>query len=128
MISPTQMELQAVYCLPEEENPGAFGVAKFDDQNNIIDIMEKPANPPSSIAIGGIYLYDENFWKYIDECCGRFGDDFPITEVNRIYVKLGKAKLVNIGKETWVDCGTPDSLLQASIMAKEGKLNPNPHR
>ena len=112
----------------EEENPGAFGVAKFDDQNNIIDIMEKPANPPSSIAIGGIYLYDENFWKYIDECCGRFGDDFPITEVNRIYVKLGKAKLVNIGKETWVDCGTPESLLQASIMAKEGKLNPNPHR
>ena len=65
---------------------------------------------------------------FVDECCGRFGDDFPITEVNRIYVKLGKAKLVNIGKETWVDCGTPDSLLQASIMAKEGKLNPNPHR
>ena len=90
--------------------------------------MEKPANPPSSIAIGGIYLYDENFWKYIDDCTERFGNDFPITEVNRIYVKLGKAKLVNIGKETWVDCGTPDSLLQASIMAKEGKLNPNPHR
>lgn len=112
----------------EEENPSAFGVAQFDDQNNIIDIMEKPANPPSSIAIGGIYLYDENFWKYIDECSERFGNDFPITEVNRIYVKLGKAKLVNIGKETWVDCGTPDSLLQASIMAKEGKLNPNPHR
>ena len=112
----------------EEENPSAFGVAQFDDQNNIIDIMEKPANPPSSIAIGGIYLYDENFWKYIDECTERFGNDFPITEVNRIYVKLGKAKLVNIGKETWVDCGTPDSLLQASIMAKEGKLNPNPHR
>ena len=90
----------------EEENPSAFGVAQFDDQHNIIDIMEKPVNPSSTIAIGGIYLYDENFWKYIDECDERFGDDFPITEVNRIYVKLGKAKLVNIGKETWVDCGT----------------------
>ena len=35
---------------------------------NIIDIIEKPDNPPSSIAIGGIYLYDEQFWNLVDEC------------------------------------------------------------
>jgi hypothetical protein len=35
---------------------------------------------------------------------------------------------LTVGEETWVDCGTAESLLQASIMARDGKLNPNPHR
>ena len=56
------------------------------------------------------------------------GDAFSISDITRVYVKQGEAEVVSVGEETWVDCGTPDSLLQASIMAKEGKLNPNPHR
>ena len=51
-----------------------------------------------------------------------------ITDVNRKYVQQNQAQLLNIGKETWIDCGTPDSLLDASIMAKEGKLNPQPFK
>lgn len=112
----------------DEENPHAFGVAQFDDDGNIIDIIEKPENPPSNIAIGGIYLFDEQFWTLIDECQNEYGDDFSITDVNRKYVQKGQAELLNIGKETWIDCGTPDSLLAASIMAKDGKLNPNPFK
>ena len=112
----------------DEESPHAFGVAQFDDDGNIIDIIEKPENPPSNIAIGGIYLFDEQFWTLIDECQNEYGDDFSITDVNRKYVQKGQAELLNIGKETWIDCGTPESLLAASIMAKDGKLNPNPFK
>ena len=112
----------------DEENPQAFGVAKFNDDGKIIDIVEKPQNPPSNVAIGGIYLFDEQFWSLIDQCELEYGDQFSITDVNRKYVEKEQAKLLNIGKETWVDCGTPDSLLAASLMAKEGKLNPNPFK
>jgi len=45
-----------------------------------------------------------------------------------MYVQERSAELVTVGEETWVDCGTPDALLQASIMAKDGKLNPHPYR
>ena len=45
----------------EEEHPEAFGVAVLDDIGNIIDVVEKPENPPSNLAIGGIYLFDETF-------------------------------------------------------------------
>ena len=83
---------------------------------------------PSNVAIGGIYLFDEQFWSLIDQCELEYGDQFSITDVNRKYVEKEQAKLLNIGKETWVDCGTPDSLLAASLMAKEGKLNPNPFK
>jgi glucose-1-phosphate thymidylyltransferase len=112
----------------EEDNPNAFGVAKFDKNGNIVDIVEKPESPPSNIAIGGIYLYDEQFWGVMDQCEKEYGENLSITDVNRKYVENNSAQLLNIGKETWVDCGTPDSLLDASIMARDGKLNPNPFR
>ena len=112
----------------EEENPNAFGVAKFDENGNIVDIVEKPESPPSNIAIGGIYLYDEQFWSLMDQCETEYGEKLSITDVNRKYIQNNSAQLLNIGKETWVDCGTPDSLLDASIMARDGKLNPNPFK
>lgn len=112
----------------EEQHPEAFGVGVLDEQNRLVDIVEKPADPPSNLAIGGIYLYDERFWPFLEEVEEKKGTDFSISDINRMYVQNGEARLISIGAETWVDCGTPDSLLQASIMAKEGKLNPNPYR
>ena len=112
----------------EEEHPEAFGVAVLDDDGNIIDVVEKPTNPPSNLAIGGIYLFDETFWDKLDRAVEEKGDSFSISDINRAYIAEGKAKFVSVGAETWVDCGTPETLLQASIMAREGKLNPRPYR
>jgi glucose-1-phosphate thymidylyltransferase len=112
----------------EEEHPEAFGVGVLDDEGNVVDIVEKPETPPSNLAIGGIYLFDERFWSYLDAAEELHGDGTSISDINRMYVKNNEAELISIGEETWVDCGTPDTLLQASIMAKEGKLDPKPHR
>lgn len=112
----------------EEEHPESFGVGVLDEQQRLVDIVEKPDNPPSNLAIGGIYLYDERFWSLLTEAEKQHGSDFSISDVNRMYVQSGHARLISIGSETWVDCGTPDALLQASIMAKDGKLDPTPYR
>ena len=112
----------------EEEHPEAFGVAVVDDNGDIIDVFEKPENPPSNLAIGGIYLFDETFWDKLDYAVEEGGNSFSISDINRAYIAEGKAKFVSVGANTWVDCGTPETLLQASIMAKEGKLNPRPYR
>ena len=111
----------------EEEHPGGFGVAVLDDSGNIVDVVEKPENPPSNLAIGGIYLFDETFWNKLDHAVEEKGDSFSISDINRAYIAEGRATFVSIGADTWVDCGTPETLLQASIMAKEGKLNPRPY-
>ena len=112
----------------QEANPQAFGVAVFGLNDEVVDIVEKPENPPSNLAIGGIYMFDEQFWSLLDLGVEEKGKDFSITDVNRKYIQQGKAKLITVGEDTWVDCGTPDSLLHASNMAKDGKLNPNPFR
>ena len=72
-------------------------------------------------------MFDERFWTFLD-AEEKKSDAFSISDVNRAYIKQGDAQLISIGQETWVDCGTPDSLLQASQMAKDGKLDPTPHR
>jgi len=64
----------------------------------------------------------------VDAGVSEQGGDFSISDVTRAYVLKGAAKLLTLGEETWVDCGTPDSLLQAALMAKQGKLNPRPFR
>lgn len=112
----------------EEEHPESFGVAVLDDNGKIIDVVEKPENAPSNLAIGGIYLFDETFWDKLDVAVQEKGEAFSISDINRAYIAEGKAEFISVGAETWVDCGTPETLLHASIMAKDGKLNPKPFR
>ena len=69
-----------------------------------------------------------DFGIYSTQVSLKWAEEFSISDVTRRYVKDGSASLLTVGEETWVDCGTAESLLQASIMAKDGKLNPSPHR
>jgi len=113
----------AVLLAREVDNPESFGVCEIDENGNIIDIQEKPLNPSSNLAIGGIYLFDELFWKYLDEEIYKLKENFSISSITRRYVKNKNAKIRNIGEDTWIDCGTPDGLLEASFMVRNMKLN-----
>ena len=80
------------------------------------------------LAFGGIYRFDETFWDKLDAAVAEKGDAFSISDINRAYIAEDKAEFISVGAETWVDCGTPETLLQASIMARDGKLTPRPYR
>lgn len=110
----------AVLLAREVEDPGAFGVCRMDEEGDVIDIVEKPENPPSNLAIGGIYLFDERFWEYLDSETTDGDGGFSISSITRRYVKQGDAVIRNFGEGTWVDCGTPENLMKAGIMAMEG--------
>jgi len=116
----------AVLLAREVENPGEFGVCNLDEDGRIVGIVEKPADPPSNLAIGGIYLFDERFWTYLDEAVGLSEVGFSISDVTKRYVEDGDAVVHNLGESTWIDCGTPMSLLRAGNMASEGIINAGP--
>jgi glucose-1-phosphate thymidylyltransferase len=106
----------------EVADPERFGVAVFDENGELSDIIEKPQSAPSNFAIGGIYLFDESFWRRMDSAYRDKGSNFSISDVNRDYLRDGKVTLHQIGQEIWLDCGTPDSLLEAATLAKSGRL------
>ena len=108
------------------DDPERFGIAVFDQDKNLVDIIEKPQNPPSSFAIGGIYLYDETFWSRLDAVVEAKGSEFSISDINRSYVKEGAASIIESENSLWIDCGTPDALVEASHLAEKGVLSPEP--
>ena len=110
----------------EVDDPERFGVAVFDADQRLIDIVEKPVNPPSSFAIGGIYLYDETFWARLDSVVTEKGRKMSITDVNRTYVNENSAVIIQSENSLWIDCGTPDALFEASQLAAQGKLSAKP--
>jgi glucose-1-phosphate thymidylyltransferase len=112
----------ALFLGRELENPESFGVAKFNSNGDLEDIIEKPKVAPSKVAIGGIYFYDERLWEIMDKQFDKFGDKMSISDVNREYINLKAAKL-RIEGDIWIDCGTPENLLEAGILAKSGSIS-----
>ena len=108
------------------DDPERFGIAVFDQNKKLVDIIEKPQNPPSSFAIGGIYLYDETFWSRLDSVVEAKGSGFSISDINRSYVREGAASIIESENSLWIDCGTPDALVEASHLAEKGILSPEP--
>ena len=113
----------AILLARSVDNPSEFGVCVMDESGKIVDILEKPEKPPSDLAIGGIYMFDENFWRFLDEELEKEDETFSISDITRRYVIQNNAVIRNIGEATWVDCGTPENLLRAGNMAINGEIS-----
>jgi glucose-1-phosphate thymidylyltransferase len=55
------------------KDPERYGVVEFDESGQVLDIVEKPAKPRSSIAVSGLYFYDNGVVE-IASRPGRIGD------------------------------------------------------
>ena len=107
----------AILLTREVENPRDFGIAILDG-DTVIDVIEKPENPPGNLAIGGIYIFDERFWERLDSV--QDSPTFSISDVTRQYLVEGDAKVISLGENTWIDCGTPENLQRAARMVDDG--------
>ncbi len=107
----------AILLTREVENPSDFGIAILDG-DTVIDVIEKPENPPGNLAIGGIYIFDERFWERLDSV--QDSPTFSISDVTRQYLVEGDAKVISLGENTWIDCGTPENLQRAARMVDDG--------
>jgi glucose-1-phosphate thymidylyltransferase len=95
-------------------DPERYGVAVLDDAGNLIDIEEKPAHPRSNFAITGLYFYDNDVVSIAADLKPSPRGELEITDLNRVYVERGDARLIDLGRGTaWLDTGTTDSLLEA---------------
>lgn len=97
-------------------DPHRYGIVNFNDNNEIISIEEKPSNPKSNYAVTGIYFYDKNAPYYARELKPSERNELEITDLNLIYLKKNKLKIEILDQGiSWIDTGTHDSLLDASI-------------
>jgi glucose-1-phosphate thymidylyltransferase len=97
-------------------DPERYGVVAFDDQGKVTSIEEKPVAPKSNYAVTGLYFYGNDVVKKATSLKPSQRGELEITDLNRLYLEEGHLKVQLLGRGiAWLDTGTHESLLQASI-------------
>ena len=100
--------------LKQVEDARRFGVARVEG-DRIAEIVEKPEQPPSDLAVTGCYMYDQRVFEIVAglEPSGR--GELEITDVNNAYIERGELRF-DVLPGWWTDAGTYPSKLKASIL------------
>ena len=98
----------------EVSDPRAYGVVEFDENNNVLSLEEKPAQPKSNYAVPGLYFYDSSVCDKAAALQPSARGEYEITDLNKVYLKEKSLRVQLFGRGfAWLDTGNSDSLLDA---------------
>lgn len=118
-------DVGARVLLREVPDPERFGVATLsEDEQSVVEIVEKPKEPKSKLAVVGIYFYDSEVFNIIKDLKPSARGEYEISDVHQEYIKRGKLKAAML-KGGWIDVGLYESWLKANILASFGE---NPYK
>ena len=95
-------------------DPERYGVAEFNDDNEVVSLEEKPMQPQSNFAVTGLYFYDRQVVKLAKDLKPSKRGELEITDLNKKYLEQNELFVERMGRGyAWLDTGTHDSLLEA---------------
>lgn len=107
-------------------DPRAYGVVAYDDRRNVVDVVEKPADPPSTMAVTGLYVFAADAVAVAQAVVPSARGELEITDVIRSYLRQSRLSVRDFGRGfAWFDAGTHESLLDAAnfvhtVSARQG--------
>lgn len=106
-------DASASILLCEVNNPTQFGIA--DIENGVLTkIMEKPKNPPTNLAVTGIYLLTPIIFDIIDNLKPSWRNEYEITDALQMLLQEQFKITYDLVTDYWKDTGTPHDIIHAN--------------
>ena len=115
----------ASILLCEVDNPSRFGIADVKD-GKIKEIIEKPKNPPTNLAVAGIYFLTPKIFEIINKLKPSWRNELEITDALDMLLKENDNITYNMITDYWKDTGTPEDIIHANKAILE-KSTPKIH-
>lgn len=119
-------EADATIVVGEVPDPTRFGIAVIED-GKIKGLVEKPKDPPSNMAIAGVYLFKPTIFDAIGKIKPSFRGELEITDAIQVRVDEGADVRPYSLKGWWIDAGKPDPIIVANQLVMESMpFTPSP--
>ncbi len=96
-------------------DPQRFGVAEVEG-DRVVNVVEKPREPKTNLAVTGIYFYDAKVFEIIRTVRPSARGEMEITDVNNAYIARGEMSYGTL-EGWWTDAGTFPSFASANDLA-----------
>ena len=109
----------AQILLKKVPDPHRFGIASLDESGHVVHLVEKPADPPSDLALVGVYLFDPLIHDAVEAIEPSERGELEITDAIQWLIDQGHRVRMEILTGWWIDTGKLTPLLEANRLILE---------
>ncbi|NUC70875.1 glucose-1-phosphate thymidylyltransferase [Haloterrigena sp. SYSU A558-1] len=107
-------EYAAGIGLQEVDEPSRYGIVDVNDAGDVIQLVEKPDDPPNNLALIGIYVFTPAIFEQIEALDKSWRGEYEITEAIQGLLEDGKRIQSHVVHGWWKDTGKPEDVLHAN--------------
>jgi glucose-1-phosphate thymidylyltransferase len=116
-----QGDYGAGIALQRVDNPQQFGIADVDGDGTVTQLIEKPDDPPTDLALIGIYVFSNEVFDAIERLEPSWRGELEITDAIQTLLDDGYAIDSQVIEGWWKDTGKPEDILEANRLVLEGR-------